>query len=142
MAVSPALPSDLTSRSLRTLSTQEIAVGTLLLGDAWNIITSRISTVSTRLDATPADLVLRALIVQIQCAMVLRVLNNPGGTLEESVDDYTIRRDAAVSTGALYLSDLEVSLIGSGGTGSEVAFTIKPAGLTPDANSYIPAVFF
>lgn len=132
MAESPATANDLANRSLRTLSTQELIVGSVLLDDAWNVIVSKVPSVGTRLDATPADLIFRALVVQVQCAMVLRVLNNPDGKLEEAGDDYRYRLDQAVSTGALYLSDAEASLLGTGDGTSDGAFTIKPAGLTPD----------
>ena len=128
MATSPATPSDLSNRSLRTLTSQELNVAETLLGDAWNILLSRVPSVSTRLDATPVDAVFRALVIQIQCAMVLRVLNNPDGKLEEAGDDYRYRLDAAVSTGALYLSDSEAGLLSAGDDSSDTAFTIKPAG--------------
>jgi hypothetical protein len=69
--------------------------------------------------------------------MVLRVLNNPEGKLQETIDDYTYRLDQSVSTGALYLSDAESSLLTSSG-GSDGAFTIRPAGTAPDA-VYFPS---
>lgn len=34
---------------------------------------------------------------------VRRVLRNPDGLLQETIDDYTWRRDSAVSSGALYI---------------------------------------
>lgn len=129
MATSPATQTDLSNRSLRALTTQELTVGTVLLGDAWNIILGQVPSVGTRLDTTPVDVVFKALVVQIECAMVLRVLNNPDGKFEESGDDYSYRRDSAVSTGALYLSDAEAGLLNVGDGQSTGAFTIKPAGL-------------
>jgi hypothetical protein len=83
-----------------------------------------------RLDGNPDDSFV-SLVVQIECAMVLRVLNNPEGKLQETIDDYTYRLDQSVSTGALYLSDAESSLLTSSG-GSDGAFTIRPAGTAPD----------
>lgn len=130
MATSPATVTDLSNRSLRTLSPQELAVGEFLLEDAWNILVSSRPSVATRLDALPEDLAFRALVVQIQCAMVLRVLANPDGKYEESGDDYSYKRDQAVSTGALYLSDAESALIGAGDDQSDGAFTIRPSGWT------------
>lgn len=130
MATNPATASDLQARSLRTLSAQELSVGATLLGDAWNIILARVPSVADRLDALPADLAFKALVVQVECAMVLRVLSNPDGKLEESVDDYSYRIDAALSTGALYLSDAEEDVLGIGDGLSSDAFTIKPAGWT------------
>ena len=128
MATSPAIATDLSNRSLRTLSGQEVTVGGVLLADAFNILVQRVPSVATRLDAVTVDAVFRALVVQIECAMVLRVLNNPDGKLEEHGDDYGYRRDAALSTGALYLSDAEADLLGIGDSVSSGAFTIRPYG--------------
>lgn len=131
MATNPAAASDLQARSLRTLSADELAVGETLLEDAWNIIITRMPSVATRLDVVPLDTAFEALVIQVQCAMVLRVLANPDGKREEHGDDYGYTIDAARSTGALYLSDVEADMLGTGDDGSD-AFTIKPAGLTPD----------
>jgi hypothetical protein len=128
--MNPATGADLEARSLRTLTPQELAVGIKMLDDAWIIITSARPWVADIVDdPTPAGIRLRALVVQITCAMVLRVLNNPDGKLQEQIDDYSWRRDSAVSTGLLYLSDAEDALIGPGGAGSDGAFTIHPAGI-------------
>lgn len=124
MVDNPATPADLIARSLRTLSDQEQTVGATLLGDAWTIITTEVPSVPARI----TDDTFKALVVQIECAMVLRVLNNPDGKLSEQIDDYTWRRDAAVSTGLLYLADAERGLLGSGDGDSDGAFTIQPAG--------------
>lgn len=125
MATNPATQDDLVARSLRTLSTQEETVGTTLLGDAWNVVTTEIPSVAGRL----TDPAFSALVVQIECAMVLRVLNNPTGLLSETIDDYTWRRDQAVSTGLLYLADAERALLDTVGGVSDGAFTIGPAGV-------------
>lgn len=139
MAENPASIADLISRSLRTLTDQEQSVGATLLDDAWTAILSRIPSVATRLDLLPADDTFLNLVIQIECAMVLRVLNNPDGKLEETGDDYSYRRDSAVSTGVLYLSDVEAGLLSATG-GSVGAFTIRPVGRTPDYN-YITGSF-
>lgn len=141
MATSPASVTDLTGRSLRTLSTVEQAVGTTLLGDAWGILLTNRPTIAARLDAIPTDTAFRSLVVQVQCAMVLRVLYNPEGKLEEQGDDYRYRLDAARSTGALYASDAELNLLGLGDGASENAFTIKPAGWTIDPYASFPTSF-
>jgi hypothetical protein len=130
MASNPASVTDLVARSLRPLTQIEQDTADQLLEDAWNIIVTRLSSVDDRMSGNPS-VPFRSLVIQIQCAMVLRVMNNPDGKLEETSDDYTYRLDQAVSTGALYLSDAEMSLLGSSG-GSETAFTIKPAGSAPD----------
>lgn len=131
MATNPASGTDLLRRSLRTLSDKEVQVGSTLLGDAWTAILTRVPSVSTRLDIVPLDTTFQALVIQIECAMVLRVLNNPDGKLEETGDDYSYRLDAAVSTGALYLTDTEAGLLTASG-GSVGAFTIRPVGGDPD----------
>jgi hypothetical protein len=120
---SPAIQTDLQNRSLRTLTSQELSVGATLLGDAWSILTTRLPTLEARVaDNTN----LRSVAIQVQCAMVLRLLNNPDGKLSETIDDYTYRLDAAVSTGALYVSDAEVALLADTAT-SGGAFSIKPS---------------
>ena len=131
MASSPATATDLSNRSLRTLTTQETTVGGVLLGDAWNIIVAKVPSADARLDAAAFE----SLVVQIQCAMVLRVLNNPDGKLEEAGDDYRYRLDQAVSTGALYISDAETALLGTNDSGSDGAFTIRPGGVV-SGNGY------
>lgn len=128
MATNPATSADLQNRSLRTLTASELSVGTTLLGDAWNILLTALPSLAARLDAVPTDTVFRALVIQVECAMVLRVLSNPDGKLEEQGDDYRYRLDAARSTGALYLSDAELALLGSNDGQSDGAWTIKPAG--------------
>lgn len=139
MANNPADVTDLTARSLRPLTQIEQDKADQLLEDAWNIIVTRLSSVNDRMDGAPTAS-FRSLVVQVQCAMVLRVMNNPDGKLEETSDDYTYRLDQAVSTGALYLSDAELGLLGSSG-GSETAFTIKPKGATPD-QVFVPAQWY
>lgn len=130
MATNPATAEDLRNRSLRALSDVELSAATYLLDDAYTIIVTRLPSVSTRLDA-PVDATFGNLVVRTVCAMVLRVINNPTGLLEEGIDDYTSRYDAAVSTGALYISDDELALLAESGSSAN-AFTIRPTGSTPD----------
>jgi Phage protein Gp19/Gp15/Gp42 len=134
MASSPATTTDLTNRSLRTLTDREIEVGATLLEDAYNLIVSARPTVDTRLDAATPVPAFEALVVQIQCAMVLRVLSNPDGKLEEQGDTYRYRLDQARSTGALYVSDAELARLAEGDAQSDGAFTIHTA--TPTTPGY------
>lgn len=120
----PATDDDLKARSFRTLSSAEITVGETLLEDAYTIILVRVPSAADRL----TDAAFKGLVVQVQCAMVLRVLRNPDGKLEESIDDYRYRLDQAVSTGALYLSDAEVALLSAGDESSDSAWSIRPGG--------------
>jgi hypothetical protein len=133
MAISQATQADLTSRSLRPLTPVELAWGTVRLRDAFTQIVATIPSVATRLDTGLITDPLNQLVIQVQCSMVLRVLANPDGMLEESINggDYTRRLDAAISAGALYLSDQERGLLAGSVGSSQGAFTIRPYG-TPD----------
>jgi hypothetical protein len=136
LATNPATAADLQHRSIKTLSANEVTVGGYLLTDAWNILLASRPSIATRLDALPLDTAFQALVIQVECAMVLRVLSNPDGKLEEEGDDYRYRLDAARSTGALYVSDAELALLGAGDDQSDGAFTIKPAGFTDQSAEY------
>lgn len=125
----PATITDLTERSFRPLSEAERQVGSVMLDDAWSLILTHRPHAADRI----AEDAYRALVVQIQCAMVLRVIKNPDGYLSEQIDDYQYRRDSAVSAGNLYVSDAELALLGSAAGGSEGAWTIntRPIGRGP-----------
>ena len=125
----PATIMDLTERSFRPLTEPEEKVGEILLEDAWGLILTSRPSAAERV----ADPTFRALVVQIQCAMVLRVIRNPDGFLSEQIDDYQYRRDAAVSDGSLYVSAAELALLGAGDGGSDGAWTIntRPIGRGP-----------
>lgn len=127
MANNPATSADLQARSFRALSLDEVDVGETLLGDAWAIVLSAKPSVAERLDKSPVDEVFKSLVVQTLCAMVLRVLSNPSGKLEERQDDYQYRLDAAVSSGALYLSDAELARLSEGDDDADGAWTIGPS---------------
>lgn len=65
--------------------------------------------------------------IRIVATMVKRVLMNPEGYLTEGVDDYTYRRDSAVSSGALYVTDEEIESLRVivPGRRKRGAFTVK-----------------
>lgn len=119
---SPATITDLTDRSFRPLTDLEKSVGEILLEDAWNLILAQRPSVAERVDT---DAAFTAIVKQVQCAMVLRVVNNPEGLLSEQIDDYQYRRDTAVSAGALYASPAELAILGSGDGVSDGAWTIR-----------------
>ena len=127
-AVSPATVTDVESRSLRALSAVEQAWAGVALEDAFTQIVQQVPGVDTRLSAEPVDASFTRLVVQVQAAMVLRVLKNPEGVLEHSIDDFRTRLDAAVSSGALYLSNAERVLLSSaaGDVSSAASFSIRP----------------
>jgi hypothetical protein len=132
MGLGPATSTDLSNRSLTTLTSSQLAVGTVKLDDAYVQIITAIPSVVTRLAALPLDTVFQALVVQVQCAAVLRYLQNPEGKYQEAGDDYSFTRDKALSTGETYITDDELALLVST-SGSPNAFTVKPASSGPDA---------
>lgn len=127
-ATSPATVTDVASRSLRALTTVETTWAGVALEDAFAQIVQQVPDVDTRLTTEPVDLSFKRLVVQVQVAMVLRVLKNPDGVLEQSIDDYRRRLDAAVSSGALYLSAAERDLLlsAAGSPSQSAGFTIRP----------------
>lgn len=128
--VNPVTVADLIAR--HALSAGQSAAAPYLLTDAWAIIRARIPGLEARLTAATLDV---ALVVQVETAMVLRVLSNPDGKRQEAIDDYSWTRDNAVSTGLMYLSDAELDLLSLPTlTG---AFTITPYGVAPGL-SYDP----
>jgi hypothetical protein len=137
MAESPAVLADLVTRSLRPLTDVEQAWASTRLEDAYTQLVALRPTVDARLSsATVTDAFVR-LVIQVQCAMVLRVLNNPDGVLEETGDDYTRRLDASVSTGALYATDAELQLLSTFDPTGDTAFSIRSkrdarSGIAPD----------
>lgn len=123
MATNPASIHDVLGRSLRPLTDVEAAWAERKVDDAFDQLLALRPTVATRLDG--GDELFSRLVVQVVCAMILRVLGNPDGKLEETVDDYTYRLDAAVSSGQLYPTDAELELVSAGGAESGTAFTIR-----------------
>lgn len=118
----PAVTSDLESR-WRPLSAQETTNGQTFLDDAWAILKRRVAGIET-LIAT--DTALAAEVVRILATAVLRVMKNPDGKRQESIDDYSWTRDESVSSGLLYFTDDELDglLPGSGVVGR--AYMIDP----------------
>lgn len=110
----------------RPLSDAEKIVAQSWLDAAWTIVTARFPNIDARIGdgSLNADLV-----STVVSSMVLRVLRNPDGKRQESIDDYSWTRDNAVSSGLLYITPDELSWLGSGGPSG--AFTITPYG-APD----------
>jgi len=133
-----AFPGDLQARSFRTLTEQELATGATLLDDALSLIVAAVPSV---VDRAASDSVFRGLLVQIECAMVLRVVNNPEGVRSRSkgIDDFTESEtiDASRSTGELYLSDAELLRLSGGSGSASGAFTIGPRGSREPAGWWV-----
>lgn len=106
----PAIVSDVADR-WRPLSSDEQQVAQALLADAWAILTTRLPELESRMaTGVPSE----QLVTSVVTAMVLRVLKNPEGKREESIDDYSWTRDKALSGGELYVTAGELSLLAPG----------------------------
>ena len=108
-----------------TSDEEEFAEGLLERVEA--MILRRIPDLATRITT---DTGLQAVVVRVEADAVARVLTNPSGVYQESVDDYSYTRDRAVSSGLLYISDDEwADLLTTPGTSvASEAFTIRPFG--------------
>lgn len=136
MATNPATIADIEAR-WRPLSAPEQTVAATLLDDAWLILIQRLPSIPERIDNGTLN---PELVISVLCAMVLRVLRNPEGKRQESIDDYSYMRDNAVAAGMLYVSDDELGLLDPSGA-SAVAFTIRPygePGYTPHPDPWMP----
>ena len=101
----PATAADVAAR-WRPLSEAETTVATTLLDDAWLMLVGRLPSLEDNIEAATVS---EANVVRVLATMVLRVLKNPDGKLEESVDDYRYRRDSAMSAGLLYVTPDELA---------------------------------
>jgi hypothetical protein len=102
----PAKTTDVVARFYRPLTAHEVTVVPTLLDDAWSALVTRRPTLEADLTA---GTITQANVIRVLSAAVGRVLSNPQGLLEETIDDYHYRRDALVSSGALQLTDSELA---------------------------------
>lgn len=129
----PAEVADVANR-WRPLSDAEKIVAATRLEDAWRIVLNRFPDIETRMAAydpsgdPPVTDLDPQVVIGVLADMVLRVLKNPEGKRQESIDDYSYLRDNALSAGELYLSDNEIDRLGGPGATSN-AFTIHPYGV-------------
>lgn len=101
----PASIADIEAR-WRPLSTQEATNAAAFLDDAWAYLTSRRTTLEADLTA---GTVATANAIRVVCAMVLRVLKNPDGWAEESVDDWRGKRAEVLANGELFATPSEIA---------------------------------
>lgn len=123
----PATTADLEAR-WRPLSTQETTNGTTFLEDAWRMLRKRIPTLEADIAADETG-DLAAEVVRVEATAVLRVMKNPEGKRQESIDDYAWTRDQAVSAGLLYFTDDELADLIVDGSGPTGAFSINLLGV-------------
>ncbi len=106
----PATVPDLQDR-WRPLSPQETVNAEAFLDDAWALLLDKRRTLEA--DVT-AGTVSEANVRRVVCAMVLRVLKNPDGWEDESIDDWRGKRAAAVASGELHVTPSELATITPG----------------------------
>lgn len=126
------VPDDIENR-WRPLTDQEKLNADALTGDAWRMIRSRIGdeTLDEKsTDVTNGEYFIDDVVMVIANA-VIRVLKNPDGKRQESIDDYAWTRDRVLSAGVLYITDDEWRVLGVSGAGRGAAFQIDT---TPSDN--------
>lgn len=101
----PATTSDIEAR-FRPLTTAEATNAQAYLDDAWALLVGRLPTLEANMTAGTVS---TANVVRVVCTMVIRILRNPDGKSEESIDDYRYRRDAATASGSLYVTPEELA---------------------------------
>lgn len=116
----PASTDDLEAR-WRPLSDQETTNGQTFLDDAWRMLSRRIPTLEADI-VTDADL--EAEVVRVSATAVLRVMKNPDGYRQESIDDYAWTRDQAVSAGLLYFTAAEIATLSDNSQSGAYSFSL------------------
>ena len=122
----PATVQDVADR-WRPLTDAETVVAETLLGDAWRMLKRAMSKRAVDLEVEMSeDSELSGEVVRVLAVAVLRVLKNPDGNSQESLDDHAWTRGQDTASGVLFFpdEDLESLFPGSGEKGR--AFTIDP----------------
>lgn len=101
----PVIPADLAER-WRPLTAGEETVAQALLDDAWAVLLAQVPGIETRMAAGTLS---AGLVRKVESAMVLRVLRNPEGWRQWSIDDASFTRDQSLSAGLLYLAPEELA---------------------------------
>ena len=97
-----------------------------MLDDAWAILLAVVPDIDARVVAGTTS---TNLVISVVSAMVLRVLRNPEGIRQWSVDDASFTRDNSLSAGGLFVSPEEVALLtGAASQAAAGAFTIRAVG--------------
>jgi hypothetical protein len=123
----PASIADVEARWRPLSAGQETTNAWTFLDDAWVMLRRRMTALGVDVEADIAtDADLRDDVVRVISTAVLRVLRNPEGLSQESVDDYTYRRDEAVSSGLLYFADDELDGLVPGSGAKGRAFMVDP----------------
>ncbi len=100
---------DVSARLGRDLSPDEAEQVSTLLGDAELLIKTRIPDLLARVAAGTID---SAVVIMIEANMVLRVVRNPDGYVQETDGNYSYQVSTAVASGRLSVLDDEWSWLG------------------------------
>lgn len=109
----------------RPLAGAEVTAAQALLQRVSALMRLEVPNLDARVQANPDF----AVVVRGYAAdAVKRVLQNPDGKVQESIDDYSYRRADAVADGVLYLTPAELAGLRAGGVVQveRGAFTIRP----------------
>lgn len=101
----------------RVLTEAEQINATAWLADVWSMVLSRRPNIEAQMTPTypvPDGGVATSNVIRVVTNSVIRRLLNPEGKSEESIDDYRYKRDVAVSSGELYLTEDELADITPG----------------------------
>lgn len=124
----PALVADVTDR-WRPLSAQETTNAQTFLDDAWRMLKRQLTAQGVDIETLMVtDVDLTGEVVRVVATAVLRVMKNPDGKRQESIDDYQWTRDQAVSSGLLYFTDDEIGALVPGMSGGRRAFSVDLLG--------------
>lgn len=117
-------PGDISGR-WRPLTSSEVTIAAMLIEDAQDELEDALSDIGFNGAPSPTDERWERRYVRTVVAMVRRVLTNPDGYLSETIDGYEYRRDKAISTGTLYVSESEIQKFRK--HPSRSSFTISPS---------------
>jgi len=119
----PVTVSDVEAR-WKSLSDAQKIVAQANLDDAWALLLHEVPDLEVNLTEGRVS---EAVVRQVVCAAVLRVLKNPNGYKREEIDDYMRERAATTATGELFFTPEELARLIPDDEPS-AAFTIRPYG--------------
>lgn len=125
----PAEVADVVAR-WRPLSAQETINAQTFLDDAWRMlrrdIPGLVELIETDNELPDEDQTLEDEVVRVLVTAVLRVMKNPDGKRQESIDDYSWQRDQSVAAGVLYFTSDELGDLIPDADGRSGAYMIDP----------------
>lgn len=98
----------------RPLATEEAALVPGLSNKAWRRVLAHFPSMDasiTFVAPATAPLVSPDLVKDVMASMIVRVLKNPDSVRSDSIDDHTTTLDTSISSGEMYLSAEEITLL-------------------------------